>query len=291
MELYRGTAPKIKFYLPSNQATVQKVEYTYNGLDKGILIHGLPVGGAVEVQLPYLQNEGKVIVDWTFLLDNENYTERTHYDVVTPLLTSREVRAIHPQATDDEVTKIEQAVRYIIQALTGQVFGKFVGTLEVRGQDDRALLLPARLTALKSVNGVSNVEPYFSVDDDGWTLRHYPWGVPPIKADYYGLHQHPGGVIHNPNGVNLGVFWKNSVYEIEGTWGYLEVPQAVKEAAKLLVNDYACGEQAYRDRYLTSMTAADWRIQYHSGAFRETGNVRADQLLNEFVLKRGWAVI
>ena len=65
----------------------------------------------------------------------------------------------------------------------------------------------------------------------------------------------------------------------------------VKEAAKLLVNDYACAEQTYRDRYLTSMTAADWRIQFHSGAFLKTGNVRADQLLRDFVLKGGWAVI
>jgi hypothetical protein len=39
------------------------------------------------------------------------------------------------------------------------------------------------------------------------------------------------------------------------------------------------------------MTAADWRIQFYSGAYLRTGNVRADQLLADYVVTRGWGVI
>ncbi len=290
MELWKGTAPKAQFYLPSSHATVQQVVLTRNG-ETETLMHSPAVNGAVSVQLPYLQNDEEFTVDWTFVLDNQNYTETDYYEVITPVLNTREIKKIHPVATDEEIIRIEAAVRHIIQAHTGQNFGKFVGVKSVRGDNNRALFLPDRLIELKSVNGSTSVKSYFSVDDDGFVLRHFPWGVPPVKADYHGLHQHVGGVIHNPNNVNMGVFYKSMVYEIEGEWGWDFVPAAVKEAAKLLVNDYACAEQSYRDRYLTSMTAADWRIQYHSGAFRETGNVRADQLLNDYVLKRGWAVI
>jgi len=86
-------------------------------------------------------------------------------------------------------------------------------------------------------------------------------------------------------------FKEGVIYPISGVWGYEAVPESVKEAARLLVNDYACADSQYRDRYLTSMTAADWRIQFNSGAFVRTGNVRADQLLSEYVTTRGWGVI
>ncbi len=79
-------------------------------------------------------------------------------------------------------------------------------------------------------------------------------------------------------------------FEITGDWGYKSVPAPVKEAARLLVNDYACSEQLYRDRYLESIKAADWRLQFSSRAWEYTGNVRADQLLSEYVIL-DWAVI
>jgi hypothetical protein len=149
-------------------------------------------------------------------------------------------------------------------------------------------MLPSRLINLEDV---ANANGYFTVSDDGWTLRTLTWGVPPVKADYYGLHMHVGGVIHNPNNVKIGSWSDGYEYEVTGTWGWEFVPQPVKEAARLLAADYADPDSEYRDRYLTSMTAADWRIQFHSGAFQKTGNVRADQLLSQYVLKSGWAVV
>lgn len=237
------------------------------------------------------QNEGELTVSWNFEMDGVPVTKKDYFEIVTPILTFREIREIHPNATDDEVTRIESAVRHIIQAHTGQTFGQFTGVKEVRGNDSRALALPARLQSLIDVNGYEGSPTYFAIDADGYVLKHYSWGVPPVKADYYGLHQHTNGVIHNPNHVKMGQFYTTNYYAVNGVWGWNGVPIQVKEAAKLLVNDYACGDIQYRDRYLTSMTAADWRIQFHSGAFLKTGNVRADQLLNEYVLKRGWAVI
>ena len=53
---------------------------------------------------------------------------------------------------------------------------------------------------------------------------------------------------------------------------------------KLLVNDYACGEQMYRDRFLQSYKNADWRLQYYSAAYYDTGNARANLLLAPWVV-------
>jgi hypothetical protein len=144
---------------------------------------------------------------------------------------------------------------------------------------------------IESFEGVDANPNHFAIQNNGYTLSHYPWGVPPVKADAYGLHMHVGGVIHNPNNVKVEQFANNRDYLVEGHWGWEAVPDAVKEAAKLLVNDYACADAQYRDRYLVSMTAADWRIQFYSGAYLRTGNVRADQLLSDYVVTRGWGVI
>lgn len=237
------------------------------------------------------QNEVDIKVNWSFAMDSVEVNKTDYYSVVTPILTFGEIREIHPNATDEEVIKIELAVRHIIQALTGQVFGNFIGIKDVRGNNANALSLPQKLISLTDVDGNTNAPNYFTIVGDGFYLKHFSWGVPPVKADYHGLHQHVGGVIHNPYHVNVKEFASSIVYKINGSWGWETVPARVKEAAKLLVNDYACADANYRDRYLTSMTAADWRIQFSSGAFLKTGNVRADQLLSDYVLKRGWAVL
>ena len=295
MEIYRQVSNTVKFQLPEG---VTDVEVTA-ALNDGTPIALTPVAGTEtaavrEFALPYINDEGVVKVFYKFNAETFNGTELVTvtdtYDVVTPILSDGEIKDVHPNATQEEIVRIEKATRHIINAHTGQRFGRFVGVRKVSGNDSNALFLPERLLSISTVNG-QDASKHFSIDADGYVLRHYPWGVPPVKADYFGLHIHTGGVIHNPNGVKLGDWYRSKTYDINGVWGWDEVPSQVREAAKLLVNDYACADNAYRDRYLTSMTAADWRIQFNSGAFAKTGNVRADQLLSDFVLKRGWAVI
>lgn len=295
MEIYRQTENVVSFQPPEDSEELS-VTATFNDGDP-ISLTPVPGSEAAPVRryvLPYLNDEGVVRVFWSFRTNtfsgNEIVTVTDTYDVVTRILSDVEIREVHPAATKDEIIRIERATRHIINAHTGQRFGRSVGDRKVRGTGSKSLFLPERLLSLESVNGVSASSRYV-VDADGYVLRHYPWGVPPVKADFDGLHMHVGGVIHNPNSVNMAEWKKSQYFTIGGIWGWEQVPQQVKEAAKLLVNDYACADIAYRDRYLASMTAADWRIQFHAGAFTNTGNVRADQLLSDYVIRKGWAVL
>lgn len=100
-----------------------------------------------------------------------------------------------------------------------------------------------------------------------------------------------GGVTVAPTASGGATKWKSDYpFEITGDWGYERVPEPVREAARLLVNDYACSEQLYRDRYLESIKAADWRLQFSTRAWDHTGNARADHLLAEFVLMDWWVI-
>lgn len=249
---------------------------------------------SVVVPYAYTESERLMTVEWNF-----DYTEDeilysairdVQFNVVQPILTVSEIKAILTDATDEEAKDVEKMVRHIIYAHTGQSFGLFQGTKAVQGNGKYTLELPARLLEIENVNGLTVSNDLYSISGSGWYLTIPYMGIPGVKADYYGLHW-INGHVENPNGVTMTGFNRSVQYIIDGKWGWYAVPEAVKEAAKLLVNDYACQDSIYRDRYLEMVAATDWRLQFHSGAFQQTGNIRADQLLSNYVLKRGWAVV
>lgn len=295
MEVARNSSKVIYLDIYGDTADVEPTAtITINGVTNTLPVDSeTPPAGVTAryyttVNMAHTQSDGIILVEWTFSIDGTEAKKKDYLEVFTPYLTIGELKEINPAFTTAEAQRAEAATRHVINAHTGQDFGLYVGIKKVRGTGDSAVQLPARLIEF---DDVPNVNGTFVVSNNGWVLKGLPWGVPPVKADYYGLHMHVGGVIHNPNMVKLNDWTDGWEYDVSGTWGWEFVPQPVKEAARLLVEDYSDPDSEYRDRYLTSMTAADWRIQFHSGAFRKTGNVRADQLLAKYVLKSGWAVV
>lgn len=253
--------------------------------------------GLLFFNLPFFlsQSDKELQVRWVFTYteggQTYEYDNTTTVFVITPILPIDEIKSIlDDNATDEEAYAVEKAVRYIIQAHTGQSFGKFIGKKSITGSGDSTLRLPSRLIKLNSVNDNTMWSNTLVIRGGGWYLTNRAFGLPSLRADYQGIHENPY-TSTAPIGMNKHNFVKHVEYYLDGEWGWNNVPPAVQEAAKLLVNDYACGDSMYRDRFLTSMTAADWRIQFHEGAFANTGNVRANQLLAEFVVRRGWVVL
>lgn len=293
MEFNVKTVPVAKFALPTPDTTVTSVTYSINGSTPAALTAGPAANGLVPVQLPYLQSEGDLAITWSFSVPlSGSFTDTQHHTIITPILSDQEIKEIHPNATPQEILWIERAVRNIINAHCGQTFGYYVGKKTVYGSGTRTLRLPAHLLEFYDENGVT--APFQeAVREDGWALLK-TW---PDAIEYYDdngvLHFEEFGVIFDPYSSYQAtrVWQKGYPFTINGAWGYYSVPAPVVEAAKLLVNDYACGDAQYRDRFLTSMTAADWRIQFHAGAFTNTGNVRANQLLENYVVKNEWVAI
>lgn len=292
MELYKETINKVEFEAPNSTVNVT-AEYVYND---GAVTPVVPARDAVEttiwtIDTPYLPDEGTFKVNWKFTLAGNQYTKTDTYSVVTPYVSTRWIkRNLLEDYTDEQIREAEASARFIINAHTGQDFGRIKATRTVYGAGGNSLALPGRLISIDTVNGVAFNDAAYHIGGEGWYLNYPGFGIPPLRADYHGVHE-INGVIYNPYGVNFRAFLEGAKYEIVGTWGWETVPEAITEAAKLLINDYATNEGVYRDKYLLSMTAADWRIQFTAGAFQRTGNVRADQLLSGYVLQRGWAVI
>lgn len=318
MELLRGTAPKVTFYGPTPNTSIDPSTYSVNGVEP-IVGTVTPVAGeeaAWEMQLPYIGSDtNNVEVVWNFTIDGVagSFDETYAYEAVTPLLSKQEIlRILDMDVADEDVWEVEAAVRHVIQAHTGQKFGFDKSkTLTVEGHGESALRLPERLVNLEGISTLTAIlNPLAAVIvSDGWYLKKgWSYEVTPIETtslywtgdDYDGDaapgepgYEKPshGPITVAPGAGGNATKWRDDYpFEITGDWGYKTVPPAVKEAAKLLVNDYACSEAAYRDRYLESIKAADWRLQFSSRAWESTGNARADFLLSEYVMM-DWAVI
>jgi hypothetical protein len=290
MEVLKNHTGSVQFIVPTDLATAT---YTINraGAQIGSMGTATVAAGMATVNLPWaaVAQEGPINICLQFFYQGEKYEQTSTVTVATPYLPLSEVKTIIEDTNEAEATRAEAAARYVINAHCGQSFGKTYATYQVKGNQSGALQMPAKLLELTGVNGLPPGLEY-QVSLDGLFINYVHYGVPPVKADYYGLHQHVGGVIHNPNHVRWGTFESRAIYSISGWWGYNEIPEPVREAARILVENYADPDSEYRDRYLTSMTAADWRIQFNDGAFAKTGNVRADQLLESFVMPAGWLV-
>jgi hypothetical protein len=65
--------------------------------------------------------------------------------------------------------------------------------------------------------------------------------------------------------------------------GYLNVPEDVEYAAKLLIEDLKCGKLDYYTRYVTAYNTDQFRIQFDKAMLGGTGNFLVDKILDKYV--------
>lgn len=280
MEIYNGEATTLTIDLPAGAVgPINTVIKRDGAIILGPLNPTL-TDGSITINIPYPQTvlDGDITIETQFTLATETLTKTIAARVVTPVLTISEMQTILPNASDDEIRRVERKVRSVIEAFTGQYFGKYTGTMYVYGGGDSFLYSSRKIL---SVTGLEYNGATFA--GSGFQITHNGWAVTPAKGylevntisagDVY----RSGPVIASPYGN--ATFTTGMQYGIVGIFGYDYVPFEVKEAARALVNDYACQESLYRERYISDIRAADWRFAFNTGAFIGTGNVVADQLL------------
>jgi hypothetical protein len=251
------------------------------------------------ITLPYAatHSEGAVDVKAVFEVEGFQYTRDIGVNVVTPYIELHEIKEIlGKNASDEECFQAEAAARQIINAHTGQEFGFFEGTIKVLSNYDEALPLPRRMIEPTKIVAGSTVifdrntptsylnylgENQFVVTGSGMFLKRPIWASSLVVGDMYSADP-----IEAPSYTGVRKFENDILYTITGKFGYETVPEAVRQAAQILTEQYECADKEYREQYLESIKSADWRIQFNSGAYRRTGNARADKLLSPYVVNR-----
>jgi len=246
-------------------------------------VAGVVVGDVVAIPYEIVAYDGPFVVRWQFTVGASSYSRDDHHEVVTPYVTPEEIREtleVPEDISEATIIRTERRIRGLIDNYTGQSFGYYEGARKVVGSGDNQLTLPNRLISVTNVSGpgvlldyddVNNGE-FYSPNGDGWYLgmrQELPDG------DYVFTN-----VIRDPDSMwHRGGFRDNITYTITGLWGYTSVPEEVKEAALIMIEEALCPQSLYRDRYLKAISGDGWRYEFTSGAYAGTGSVAADQLL------------
>lgn len=226
------------------------------------------------------QSVGEFDVVWQFELNGEPAVKVDHFSVVVPLVELDDMRfeLELPEATDSQLIMGERRVRKIIEAYTNQTFAPTNEVLVVRSIGDQYLRLPKRAIAVQDIVDTRSAIPWtgYELRNDGWSLKRtsgYYYDTVTVTAPIYVPYQYGGPVRGWPSGVD---------WQITGLWGWTQVPSAVREAAMALLEQRMCGQTQYRDNYMASMKASDWRFDFFQESSFGTGNVVADQLLADY---------
>lgn len=247
---------------------------------------------SAHIDLPCTQSVGEIYVDWSFAMGGDPVSKRDYFDVVVPLTQIstifEEIPDLEGTVTIDELARAERKVRNYIENYTGQVFASTTETIKV-ASDGLTFALPKRLISVTTLDSAVVASTSYEINNEGWDFK---LGSPYPDTDI--SYSNP---ITAPVDIKSDIAFLtrsrriNRTLSIEGLWGWNRPPQAVQEATLILIEDFLSPDTVYRDKYLASLTSPDWRIQFHSGAFRGSGNVRVDQLLQEYVVKNRWVVV
>jgi hypothetical protein len=77
-------------------------------------------------------------------------------------------------------------------------------------------------------------------------------------------------------------FVKTFDYAIYMGVGYKKIPSDIVRAAKLLVEDLACGKLDYYKRYISDYNTDQFKLSFNNRVFEGTGNIIVDKILSKY---------
>jgi hypothetical protein len=300
MEVYVNSSDYINFYIIGGNATGTPTATIKRpgAMDIALIVSYItstdPNVEIWQAYLPLSETQVQDVFDiyWAAVVGSESTTQINHIEVVTPYVSADDAIARlgwNPYDTNainyksyNEVVAAERIARYVIDRYTGKNFGLVSKSIEAYGQQTDSLYLGETIVVFNKLyeNGVLVIDRDdpdlkwlydVEITPTGMALRIVALDVDILEAEW----QYVGNI--------SGAFRNGFRYAVDGLYGYAGVPEKVYEATILLINDYLCKDAVWREKYLNHIEVRDWKFTFGPEAFRGTGNLLADQLLQDFV--------
>lgn len=247
-------------------------------------LKGAATTSPAEIPYSLTHMDGEFTAKWAYTVGGDTYSRSQTYKVVTPLFTQTELTDFNGtfvSLDEDAVVRLERLVREVIESHTGQSFGYREGTLKVNASRTGTVLQTnERVISVAGVNISGLALPY--------PIAYRPiktgFGIESAGGGWDGSTYVTAGPITDPYVSQKAGFVSGNEYVITGAFGWEAIPTDIKDAALLLAELFSCNEATWRDRYLKSVMAADWRFEFDGRAFSGTGSVTVDNLLAKYIV-------
>jgi len=254
----------------------------------------------IVIPLEYCRRNRKFKIVWSYEIDGNEGSHTYFTDVVTPYANLSDVWEDLNLGTDPsdpnyktyhEIQMAEKYARKLIEIYTAQFFYLYDESQIVYGSGSDILPLPFKINSIHELyeNDVLLVDNINSINN--WIYN------PIVSESGFGIRVNRqdlvDDIIYTSNGLippsingngSGGAFKKDYRYAVQGRFGYSSVPDNVEEACIILIQQFFEKDSAWRNKYVKSISAFDWKFDYMEDAHRGTGNLYADQLLQPYVI-------
>ena len=191
-----------------------------------------------------------------------------------------------------ELCNAERYARKLIEAYTGQQFYLYDDVQVVYGSGSDVLPLPYKIAELHELyqNDILLVDNLNEINNWNYNtiISESGFGIRVNRANMLDntVYTANGMVPPTINDTWGGSFATGSTYRVQGKFGWQEVPDEIDLACIELMKDYFSKDKVWRNKYMKSIQAFDWKFEYNSGTYSGTGNLYADQILLPYVINK-----
>lgn len=208
--------------------------------------------------------------------------------VVRPYVDSA---ALAPTGKEADFEKYERIARIMIDNIVGGFYYQD-SQYDLQGTGTDKLMIGNRVNKLLSViennvllyelDGTDNIAE-FTMNSDKNAVIAFRNGEEDNLIDGYPVNGVIAATDYYDNDVRLAVFPDGYNYTVRVENGWPMVPQDIKEATQLIIEDIACGAPNYWSKYVREYETKDYRVDFHRPSFAGTGNVIVDQILHRYL--------
>jgi len=282
------STPTLSIYDADNDATPISGFSGLNAYDED------PTGIYSFLLTPAITNINRVLeVRWSYTVNSIPVVQVDYYQVETPYATVSETMDFLQFGSDPSqlnyvneksISSAEKVARTIIEGYTGIKFYTYYGSQEVYGIGANTIQLTEKMLTIDQMyenqilvfDGTQN--PVY--DTFGYNTEISPSGYQlriwyPAFPDGWNNEMDP--VVYE-----AGRFRDQYLYKFVGQIGYKYVPEDIKLACMLLINDILSNDYNWRNKYLSQVELSEISFKMAGGAFNGTGNITVDNILDQY---------
>lgn len=253
-----------------------------------------PVGIYSYNLTPAITNANRVLeIMWSYVVGGFTVTQKDFYQIETPYSTISETMdflGYSPEQTDSNyvdpktIVSAEKLARTVIEGYTGVKFYKYYGGQEIYGIGAQTIQLTERMLTLDQIYE-NEILVYDSVQNPVYNTFGYNTEISPSGYQlriWYPAFPDGWNNQMDPTTYDVGRFRDNYLYRFVGQIGFKYVPEDIKLASMLLIQDMLSNDYNWRNKYLSKVDLSEISFEMAKGAFNGTGNVAVDNILDQY---------